>query len=89
MKHRLPHAQLILDNHALLKRTAHIERRLVRDYILAAAAAAAKVRIETDKMIDLIKIGGDKTLRFEVMLQEELKFLPAMLRCARIRHHPK
>ncbi|MEO6298593.1 MAG: hypothetical protein ABIV25_09230 [Paracoccaceae bacterium] len=86
MEHRQPHAQLNLDDHALLKRTALIESRIIRDYIFAAANAASEVRIAADKVIDMMKISSDSARFFEVMLHEELEILPAMLRCTRIRH---
>ena len=76
-------ARIAPDIHAMLKRAAEIEGRSLTDFVVSAAAAAARSALESDHIIRLSR--DDQKAFVESLISPNLSSVPAIER-AKINH---
>ena len=76
-------ARIAPDIHAMLKRAAEIEGRSLTDFVVSAAAAAARSALESEHIIRLSR--DDQKAFVESLISPNLSSVPAIER-AKINH---
>jgi uncharacterized protein (DUF1778 family) len=76
-------ARIAPDIHAMLKRAAEIEGRSLTDFVVSAAAAAARLALESEHIIRLSR--DDQKAFVESLISPNLLSVPAIER-AKINH---
>ena len=76
-------ARIAPDIHAMLKRAAEIEGRSLTDFVVSAAAAAARSALESEHIIRLSR--DDQKAFVESLISPNLSSVPAIER-AKIHH---